>query len=140
MAENELKVVDKQFFPDIVEMICAKITAYLAVNSAMVEICHRIGQYVIEQGRNFYIDIVFYYYILKSLILIHLEIDELNHHDFEQMQIYINYFFREMRDEEDKLPIGIILCTDKSDLIVGCILPKKISEKLCVKVSIVPTY
>ena len=75
-------------------------------------------------GRNFYIDLVFYHYILKCFILIDLKIDDLTHQDLGQMQMYVNYYTREMMNEGDNPPIGIILCADKSDAIVRYTLPE----------------
>ncbi len=69
-------------------------------------------------GRNFYIDLVFYNYILKCFVLIDLKIGDLTHQDLGQMQMYVNYYTRELMNEGDNPPIGIILCADKSDAIV----------------------
>jgi len=69
-------------------------------------------------GRDFYIDLVFYHYVLKCFILIDLKMDDLAHQDLGQMQMYVNYYTREMMNEGDNPPIGIILCTDKSEAVV----------------------
>ncbi|MDR1975004.1 MAG: PDDEXK nuclease domain-containing protein [Bacteroidales bacterium] len=69
-------------------------------------------------GRNFYIDLVFYNYILKCFVLIDLKMDDLTHQDLGQMQMYVNYYTREMMNEGDNPPIGIILCADKSEAVV----------------------
>jgi predicted nuclease of restriction endonuclease-like (RecB) superfamily len=69
-------------------------------------------------GRDFYIDLVFYHYILKCFVLIDLKMDDLTHQDLGQMQMYVNYYTREMMNEGDNPPIGIILCADKSEAIV----------------------
>jgi predicted nuclease of restriction endonuclease-like (RecB) superfamily len=69
-------------------------------------------------GRDFYIDLVFYHYILKCFVIIDLKMDDLTHQDLGQMQMYVNYFTREMMNEGDNPPIGIILCADKSEAIV----------------------
>ena len=45
-------------------------------------------------GRHFYIDLVFYNYILKCFVLIDLKTDDLTHQDIGQMQMYVNYFTR----------------------------------------------
>jgi len=75
-------------------------------------------------GRDFRIDLVFYHYILKSFILIDLKMDDLTHQDLGQMQMYVNYYTREMMNDGDNLPIGIILCADKSEAIVRYTLPE----------------
>lgn len=69
-------------------------------------------------GRHFYIDLVFYNYILKCFVLVDLKIDELTHQDIGQMQMYVNYYTRELMNEGDNPPIGILLCADKSDTLV----------------------
>ena len=75
-------------------------------------------------GRNFYIDLVFYNYILKCFVLIDLKIGDLTHQDLGQMQMYVNYYTRELMNEGDNLPIGIVLCANKSDSIVKYTLPE----------------
>ena len=75
-------------------------------------------------GRHFYIDLVFYNYLLKCFVLIDLKVGDLTHQDLEQMQMYVHYFEEEMMNEGDNLPIGIVLCADKSDSIVKYTLSK----------------
>ena len=75
-------------------------------------------------GRHFYIDLVFYNYILKCFVLIDLKTEDLTHQDIGQMQMYVNYFTREMMNEGDNPPIGILLCADKSDTLVRYTLPE----------------
>ena len=76
-------------------------------------------------GRNFFIDLVFYNYILKCFVIIDLKLGDLTHQDLGQMQMYVNYYTREMRNEGDNSPIGIVLCADKSDQIVKYTLPEE---------------
>ena len=73
---------------------------------------------------HFYIDLVFYNYILKCHVLIDLKIDKLTHQDLGQMQMYVNYYTRELMNEGDNPPIGIVLCADKSDAVVKYTLPE----------------
>ncbi len=75
-------------------------------------------------GRHFYIDLVFYNYILKCFVLIDLKIGDLTHQDIGQMQMYVNYYTRQMMNEGDNPPIGILLCADKSDTLVEYTLPE----------------
>lgn len=74
--------------------------------------------------RNFYIDLVFYNYILKCFVLIDLKMDDLTHQDIGQMQMYVNYYTRELMNEGDNPPIGILLCAEKSDTLVKYTLPE----------------
>lgn len=75
-------------------------------------------------GEHYYLDLVFYNYILKCFVIIDLKIGKLTHQDLGQMQMYVNYYTREMMNEGDNLPIGIVLCADKSDSVVKYTLPK----------------
>ncbi len=75
-------------------------------------------------GRHFYIDLVFYNYILKCFVLIDLKTEDLTHQDIGQMQMYVNYYTRELMNEGDNPPIGILLCADKSDTLVKYTLPE----------------
>lgn len=75
-------------------------------------------------GRHFYIDLVFYNYILKCFVLIDLKMGDLTHQDLGQMQMYVNYYTRELMNEGDNPPIGILLCAEKSDTLVRYTLPE----------------
>ena len=70
-------------------------------------------------GQDFFIDLVFYNYILKCFVLIDLKMGKLTHQD-----LYVNYYTREMMNEGDSQPIGIVLCADKGDSIVKYTLPE----------------
>ena len=78
--------------------------------------------------RHFYIDLVFYNYILKCFVLIDLKTGDLTHQDIGQMQMYVNYYTRKMMNEGDNPPIGLLLCTDKSDTLVRLTLPENNSQ------------
>ena len=75
-------------------------------------------------GRHFRIDLVFYNYILKCFVLIDLKIGDLTHQDLGQMQMYVHYYERELMNEGDNPPIGIVLCADKSESVVKYTLPE----------------
>lgn len=74
--------------------------------------------------KHFRIDLVFYNRILKCSVLIDLKIGELRHQDLGQMQMYVNYYDREMRLEDENKTIGIILCQNKSEAVVRYTLPE----------------
>ncbi len=69
-------------------------------------------------GDDFYIDLVFYNYILKCFVLIDLKLGKLKHQDIGQMQMYVNYYAKEQRNPGDNHPIGIILCAEKNDAVI----------------------
>ena len=75
-------------------------------------------------GRHFYIALVFYNYILKCFVRIDLKTGDLTHQDIGQMQMYVNYYARQMMNEGDNPPIGIVLCADKSDTLAEYTLPE----------------
>lgn len=73
---------------------------------------------------HFFIDLVFYNYILKCFVLIDLKTTKITHQDIGQMQMYVNYYTRELMNENDNKPIGIILCADKNENMVKYALPE----------------
>ncbi len=74
--------------------------------------------------KHFRIDLVFYNRILKCFVLIDLKIGEIKHQDLGQMQMYVNYYDRELRLEDENKTIGIVLCKDNSESIVEYTLPE----------------
>ena len=68
--------------------------------------------------RHFYVDLVFYHIILRCYVLIDLKVGEVQHEDVGQMNMYVNYFKTERKNEGDADPIGIILCADKREVII----------------------
>jgi predicted nuclease of restriction endonuclease-like (RecB) superfamily len=81
-------------------------------------------KHITFDGEHYYIDLVFYNYILKCFVIIDLKVGKLTHQDIGQMQMYVNYYTRELMNEGDNLPIGIVLCADKSDSVVKYTLPE----------------
>jgi predicted nuclease of restriction endonuclease-like (RecB) superfamily len=75
-------------------------------------------------GEHFYIDLVFYNYLLKCFVLVDLKTGKLTHQDIGQMQMYVHYYTRELMNEGDNPPIGLILCADKSESVVKYTLPE----------------
>ena len=76
-------------------------------------------------NRHFYVDLVFYNRLLRSYVIIDLKIGDLKHQDLGQMQMYVNYFDRFIKTEDEKPTIGILLCLTKSDELVELTLPKE---------------
>lgn len=72
---------------------------------------------------HFRCDLVFYNRLLKCFVLFDLKIGELKHQDIGQMQMYVNYYDRNVRLEDENETIGIILCKDKNESIVEMTLP-----------------
>jgi len=66
----------------------------------------------------FYIDLVFYHRILKCHILIDLKVNEFSHSDAGQLNAYLNYFKKEIKQKSDRNPVGILLCTGSNNTLV----------------------
>ena len=73
---------------------------------------------------NFYVDLVFYNRLLRCYVLIDLKVDKLTHQDIGQMQMYVNYYDRYEKLEDENPTIGILLCKEKNDALVEITLPK----------------
>jgi len=78
---------------------------------------------------HFYIDLVFYNYLLKCFVLIDLKTSKLTHQDIGQMDMYVRMFDDLKRGEDDNPTIGIILCNDKEETLVRYSVLKE-SEQL----------
>lgn len=139
-VKNEINILEKKekvqnFIKDpyVLEFLDIKDRRFLEkdLESNLLE---HISEFLLELGRgfsfvarqkridvdgdNFYIDLVFYNYVLKCFVLIDLKLDKLTHQDIGQMDFYVRYFDNEVKDEQDNPTIGIILCSDKKDTIV----------------------
>lgn len=68
--------------------------------------------------KNFYIDLVFYNFILKCFVLIDLKLNELTHQDIGQMDMYVRMFEDLHTTEGDNPTIGIVLCAEKDQALV----------------------
>ncbi len=75
-------------------------------------------------GDHFYIDLVFYNTILKCYVIIDLKIGKLVHQDIGQMQMYVHYYDREVKQSDDNPTVGLVLCEDKKEAVVRYTLSK----------------
>ena len=76
------------------------------------------------EERHFYIDLVLYNRLLQAYVLVDLKMDDLTHQDLGQMQMYVNYYDRFVKEDFEKPTIGILLCERKNDALVELTLPK----------------
>lgn len=76
------------------------------------------------EERHFYIDLVLYNRLLQAYVLVDLKMDDLTHQDLGQMQMYVNYYDRYVKEDFEKPTIGILLCERKDDALVELTLPK----------------
>ena len=73
---------------------------------------------VSTETSHFYIDLVFYNYLLKCFVLIDLKTQKLAHADIGQMDMYVRMFDDLKRGQDDNPTLGIILCADKDETMV----------------------
>ena len=73
---------------------------------------------------EFFADLVFYNRLLRCFVVIELKTGKLTHQDLGQLQMYVNYYDRVEKTEEENPTIGILLCTDKNDTVVRMALPE----------------
>ena len=73
---------------------------------------------------HFRVDLVFYNRLLKCFVLFDLKIGKLKHQDLGQMQMYVNYYDRYEKTEEENPTIGVLLCNEKNDAMVELTLPE----------------
>jgi predicted nuclease of restriction endonuclease-like (RecB) superfamily len=74
--------------------------------------------------KHFKVDLVFYNRLLKCFVLIDLKIGELTHQDIGQLQMYVNYYDRFVKMDDENKSVGIILCKKKNNTLVEITLPK----------------
>lgn len=103
-------------------------------------IISKMQQFLLELGKGFlfearqkrftfdeehyYVDLVFYNRLLQCYVLIDLKADKLTHQDLGQMQMYVNYYDRFVKQDYEKPTIGILLCESKKEALVELTLPK----------------
>ena len=103
-------------------------------------IINKMQQFLLELGKGFlfearqkrftfdeqyfFVDLVVYNRLLQCYVLIDLKIDKLTHQDLGQMQMYVNYYDRYVKQYFEKPTIGILLCKEKNDALVELTLPK----------------
>ncbi|QTA91357.1 PDDEXK nuclease domain-containing protein [Desulfonema magnum] len=75
-------------------------------------------QRITLNNRHYFIDLVFYHVKLKCYVLIDLKIGEVEHEHIGQMKLYLGYYMKEVNEETDNEPIGLILSEEKDDIMV----------------------
>ncbi len=76
-------------------------------------------------NKHFRVDLVFYNRLLRCYVLIDLKRGELTHQDLGQMQMYVNYFDRYVKTDDELPTVGIVLCGRKNDAVVELTLPEE---------------
>lgn len=75
-------------------------------------------QRISTESKDFYIDLVFYNYLLKCFVLFDLKTGELTHQDIGQMDMYVRMYDDLKRGEDDNPTVGIVLCSNKDASVV----------------------
>ena len=75
-------------------------------------------QRISTESKDFYLDLVFYNYLLKCFVLFDLKTDELTHQDIGQMDMYVRMYDELRRGPEDNPTVGVILCARKDETVV----------------------
>lgn len=120
--------------PFILEFLGLEMSSGFSESELEAAILSKLHHFLVEMGRGFafvgrqyciktdtrqyYIDLVFYNYILKFFCLIDLKISELSHQDIGQMDMYVRMFDDLKKVPGDNPTIGIILCSDKDETLV----------------------
>lgn len=126
--------------PLILEFLNIKESHKYSENDLESEIIDNLGEFLLELGKGFsfvarqkrftsgadhyFIDLVFYNRLLRCFVLIDLKIGKLKHQDIGQMQMYVNYYDREIITKNEDPTIGIILCRDNDQFVIEYTLPK----------------
>lgn len=126
--------------PLVLEFIGLKPDAAYSESKIETAILNKMQQFLLECGKgflfearqkrftfdedNFYVDLVLYNRLLQCYVLIDFKVDKLTHQDLGQMQMYVNYFDRYVKQDFEKPTIGILLCPKKNDALVELTLPK----------------
>lgn len=76
------------------------------------------------EDEHFYADLVLYNRLLRCFVIVDLKTEMITHQDIGQMQMYVNYFDRCVKLEEENKTIGILLCKNKKDAVVEMTLPE----------------
>lgn len=119
--------------PYVLEFLNLKDCPHLRESDLEKSIIENLKNFLLELGKgfsfvarqkrmrfeeeDFYIDLVFYNYILKCFVLIDLKIGKLTHQDIGQMDGYVRMFEEHCCGESDNPTIGLILCSDKNETI-----------------------
>jgi predicted nuclease of restriction endonuclease-like (RecB) superfamily len=137
LIENEKDILKD---PLVLEFLNIKQDSSYSENDLESAIIDNLGKFLLELGKgfsfvarqqrissgteHFYIDLVFYNRLLRSFVIIDLKIGKLKHQDIGQMQMYVNYYDREIKTKDENPTIGIILCKENDNFVVEYTLPK----------------
>lgn len=135
---NEPKDIIKD--PFVLEFLDIKETTNYLESDLEKNILNHLKEFLLELGKgftyvgnqvritldseHFYPDLVFYNRILKCFVIIDLKIGKVTHKDIGQMQMYVNYYDREIKQSDENSTVGILLSTNKNETVVKYTLPE----------------
>jgi predicted nuclease of restriction endonuclease-like (RecB) superfamily len=133
-AEDKPSILDFVKDPYILEFLQLNPNAALYEKELETELLNKLQLFLLELGKgfsfvarqhrisadneHFFIDLVFYNYILKCFVLIDLKVGKLTHQDIGQMDLYVRYYEDQLKQKTDNPTIGLILCTEKNETVV----------------------
>lgn len=79
---------------------------------------------LLVEDDEYFADLVFYNRLLRSFVIIEIKNHKLTHEDLGQLQLYVNYYDRYEKTDDENPTIGILLCTSKNDMAVKLTLPQ----------------
>jgi len=82
---------------------------------------------------EYFADLVFYNRLLRCFVVIEIKTHKLSHQDIGQLQMYVHYYDRFEKQDDENPTIGILLCTDKNDTMVKLVLPDENNTLLASK-------
>ena len=117
--------------PYILEFLGLPEKSEYSENELETRIIDHLQDFLMEMGKgftfdeeHFKVDLVLYNRMLRCFVLIDLKIGKLKHQDLGQMLMYVNYYNRYEKTEDENPTIGILLCNEKSDKMVEMTLPE----------------
>lgn len=117
LAFTGIKAHSKYYEKDLEQALMDKLQDFIMELGRGFAFVGRQYRITVEDD-SFYPDLVFYNYILKCFLVIDLKTEKLTHKDIGQMDFYVRYFEKEIRQSNDNPTIGLILCADKNHKLV----------------------
>lgn len=118
-----LERLPQYYEKDIETAIISHLADFLLEMGKGFSFVARQKRFLVEDD-EYFIDLVFYNRLLRCFVLIDLKTSKLTHQDVGQMQMYVNYYDRYEKTDDENPTIGILLCTSKNDTAVKLALPE----------------
>jgi len=148
-GEGALKPIDVIKDPYVLEFLDLPESHQLTEDALENALISQLQQFLLEMGNgfafvarqmritlegdHFHPDLVFYHIRLKCHVVVDLKLEKLTHGDVGQMQLYVNYFDREVCGADDNPTVGLLLCTEKNDSMVRYILGEENEQVFAAK-------